>query len=148
MTDNRLTDGSIMSKPKQLLDSALKAVKGDSTQQVVEDFTAEMTLVAEGLCEDHARLKEQLNRLAEDQDHLSQRLESEQQALETSLGEHQRDADARLQTLARRLDALEKRQESKKHRSEKMDLITRLTILAGIVCGSWVLVTLINALMK
>ena len=148
MTDRNLTDGSILSKPRQLWDSALKAVKGDSTQQVVEAFTAEMTLVAEGLCEDNARLKEQLDHLAADQDHLSQRMETEQEALDTSIREHQRDTDEKLLALTRRLDANEKRQSSKKQRSEKLDLITRLTILAAIVCGSWVLVTLIRALIR
>ena len=32
--------------PRKLLDNALRAVKGENTMQVVEDFTAEMTLVA------------------------------------------------------------------------------------------------------
>ncbi len=40
-----------------LWDQALKAVKGDSTKELVEQFTQEMTLVAEGLCEDQARLR-------------------------------------------------------------------------------------------
>ncbi|MBR6027596.1 MAG: hypothetical protein IKP40_00790 [Clostridia bacterium] len=148
MTEQHLTDGRAVSKPKQFWDSALRAVKGDSTQQAVEDFTAEMTLVAEGLCEDQARLRSAVENLSQDQDRQRQRAESELKALETALDEHQRDTDRRLDSLTRRLDAIENRQKSRKERSEKLDLISRLTILAGIVCGSWVLVTLISALIK
>lgn len=148
MSEGRLTEGKTVSKPRQFLDSALRAVKGDSTQQVVEAFTAEMTLVAEGLCEDHARLKEQLEAFEKDQDRRSQRMESIQQALETALDEHQKETDRQLQTLTRRLDAIENRQKRGKERSEKMGLISRITILVGIVCFSWVTVTLLNLLLK
>ena len=40
-------------KKPTLWDGALKMVKGENTNQLIEQFTAEMTLVAEGLCEDH-----------------------------------------------------------------------------------------------
>ena len=44
-------------KPKKttLWDGALKMVKGENTNQLIEQFTAEMTLVAEGLCEDQTK---------------------------------------------------------------------------------------------
>ena len=45
-----------MNKPS-IWNQALKAVKGDSMNEMVEQFTQEMTLVAEGLCEDQARLR-------------------------------------------------------------------------------------------
>ena len=45
-------------KPKpKLWDGALKMVKGENTTQLIEQFTAEMTLVAEGLCEDQNKLR-------------------------------------------------------------------------------------------
>ena len=50
-------------KPRTLWESALKVVKGDSTEQLVEQFTAEMTLVAEGLYDDQARLKREVELL-------------------------------------------------------------------------------------
>ena len=40
---------NLMNAPKKLWDGALKMVKGENTAQLVEQFTAEMTLVAEGL---------------------------------------------------------------------------------------------------
>ena len=94
-------------KPRTLWESALKVVKGDSTEQLVEQFTAEMTLVAEGLYDDQARLKREVELLRQEQDRLSQRVGSEQQAQETALMEAQRDFDKRLDDFARRLSAME-----------------------------------------
>ena len=45
---------TLTEKPKKTLwDGALKMVKGENTNQLIEQFTAEMNLVAEGLCEKH-----------------------------------------------------------------------------------------------
>ena len=52
-----MSEDKNVSKPRQLWDSAVKAVKGGSTEQLVETFTSEMTLVAEGLCEDQNNLR-------------------------------------------------------------------------------------------
>ena len=131
-------------KPRTLWESALKVVKGDSTEQLVEQFTAEMTLVAEGLYDDQARLKREVELLRQEQDRLSQRVGSEQQAQEAALMEAQRDLDRRLDDFAHRLSAMEAKL-SAKPRKMKMDgLMGQLTVLACIVCGSWVLVTILN----
>ena len=45
--ENTLTEKT---KKPTLWDGALKRVKGENTNQLIENFTAEMTLVAEGLC--------------------------------------------------------------------------------------------------
>ena len=55
-------------KPLRFWDGALKAVKGDNTHQLVEQFTAEMTLVAEGLCEDQSKLRQEVDRMMTDED--------------------------------------------------------------------------------
>lgn len=131
-----------VSKPMQLWNNALKAVKGDSTAQLVEEFTSEMTLVAEGLCEDQARLRQSVEELRREEDRSAQRLTSEVQALETAIRENQRDTDQRLDDMQRRLTALENRANS---RSKKNDgIIRQLTMLASIICGTWLLVTILN----
>lgn len=131
-----------VSKPMQLWNNALKAVKGDSTAQMVEEFTSEMTLVAEGLCEDQARLRQSVEELRREEDRSAQRLTSEVQALETAIRENQRDTDQRLDDMQRRLTALENRANS---RSKKSDgIIRQLTMLASIICGTWLLVTILN----
>ena len=131
-----------VSKPMQLWSNALKAVKGDSTAQMVEEFTSEMTLVAEGLCEDQARLRQSVEELRREEDRSAQRLTSEVQALETAIRENQRDTDQRLDDMQRRLTVLENRANS---RSKKNDgIIRQLTMLASIICGTWLLVTILN----
>lgn len=138
------------SKPRQLWNSAVKAVKGESTEQLVEQFTAEMTLVAEGLCDDQGRLRKEVTALRTDYDRLEQRLQSEQQAQESTLMETQRDIDRRLAEVTRRLAALEKAQSARQQKEAKgkrpQNLISQLTVLAGIIAGAWILVTVLNLL--
>ncbi len=139
-----------VSMPRKIWNTALKTVKGDSTQSLVEDFTAEMTLVAEGLCEDQARLRSQMESLEDSQDRDRQSLRSEIEALETAMREQQRDTDEKLRVLTDRADALER---SVNHTGKKgkkslfgLGWLPQVIILAAIVCGSWVLVTLMQGL--
>lgn len=132
-----------ISKPVQLWNQAVKAVKGDNAAQMVEAFTAEMTLIAEGLCEDQARLRKAVETLCREQERQDQSATSEISALEKMLQEHQRDTDRRLADMKRRLDALEHRQ-SKRKSLWQMNWMSQAILLAGIVCGSWVLVTILN----
>ena len=131
-----------VSRPMQLWNSALKAVKGDSTMQLVEQFTSEMTLVAEGLCEDQARIRQQVEALRRDCDRHAQRMSSELDALESTIRENQRDTDRRLDDLNRRLAALENRHKSR--RGREMTMMQQATLLAAIVCGTWIIVTVLK----
>ena len=130
-----------VSKPMQLWNSALKAVKGDSTQQLVEQFTAEMTLVAEGLCEDQARLRQCVDELRREDDRHAQRLASEIQAVDSAIRENQRETDRRLEDMQRRLSALESKAGS---RRKERGWLSQVTLLVSIVCGTWLLVTVLN----
>ena len=130
-----------VSKPLQRWNNAVKAVKGENTGALVEQFTAEMTLVAEGLCEDQARLRQAADEIRREQDALGQSLRSEQMALESTIRENQRDLDRRLDELSRRISALEK---SRPQQRKNMNIISQATVLAGIVCGTWLLVTILN----
>ncbi len=132
-----------------LWNQALKVVKGDSTNELVEQFTQEMTLVAEGLCEDQARLRKAVDGLIREAE--SQRNKSEQDGQEIlrQLHEQQKETQRRLDELSRRIAALERPAPKQKHGKFGLgsDMISRLTILAGIVCGAWVLVTLLKLFM-
>lgn len=130
-----------VSKPLQLWNNAVKAVKGENTGALVEQFTAEMTLVAEGLCEDQARLRQAMEDVRRAQDALSQQMQSEQSVMESTLREQQRDVDRRLQEIERRLSALEKSRPQLRKRAGVLD---QATLLAGIVCGTWLIVTILQ----
>lgn len=124
--------------------NAVKAVRGESSTQLMEEFTSEMMLVIEGLYEDQARIRRDTEQVQHAQEQLSQSLSSDQEALETMLREQQRETDRSLDDMNRRLQALESRLNRKPARSGKWTLMQYLVLLAGIVCGSWVLVTVLN----
>ena len=68
---------TLTEKPKKTLwDGALKMVKGENTNQLIEQFTAEMTLVAEGLCEDQTKLRREVDNMTTQEDRRIQKLDS------------------------------------------------------------------------
>ena len=88
--------------------------------------------------------RKSVEELRREEDRSAQRLTSEVQALETAIRENLRDTDQRLDDMQRRLTALENRANS---RSKKNDgIIRQLTMLASIICGTWLLVNLLNIL--
>lgn len=131
-----------------LWNQALKAVKGDSTTELVEQFTQEMTLVAEGLCEDQARLRKAVDGLIREADGQKARSEQDYQDVLRQMDAHQKETKQQLDELSRRVAALEKPAKGKKGKGLLGgDVIGRLTILAGIVCGAWVIVTILKLFM-
>lgn len=137
-----MSEEKMVSKPKQLWSNALKAVKGDNTQQLVEDFTAEMTLVAEGLCEDQARLRQSAEELRREQDRTAQHVDSELHALECALQEGQRETERRLDDLSRRIAALESKAPQK--RTRQAGIMQQATVLVAMVCVTVLVVTVLK----
>ena len=142
---------TLTEKPKKTLwDGALKMVKGENTNQLIEQFTAEMTLVAEGLCEDQTKLRRDVDNMTTQEDRRIQKLESRIDLLETSLDEERKAHDKDVTELRNRLSTLEK-QAAKAPAKEKRKagtIIRDLTWLVGIAAAAWVIVTVINAIVK
>ena len=142
---------TLTEKPKKTLwDGALKMVKGENTNQLIEQFTAEMTLVAEGLCEDQTKLRREVDEMTTQEDRRIQKLESKIGLLETSLDEERTAHDKDVTELRSRLSTLEK-QAAKAPAKEKRKagtIIRDLTWLVGIAAAAWVIVTVINAIVK
>ena len=137
-------------KKPTLWDGALKMVKGENTNQLIEQFTAEMTLVAEGLCEDQTKLRQEVDDMMTQEDRRIQKLESRIDLLETSLEAEKKDHDKVVTELRTRLAAVEK-QTSKTPVKEKRrsgGIIRDLTWLVGIAAAAWVIVTIVNAIAK
>lgn len=142
---------TLTEKPKKLWDGALKMVKGENTNQLIEQFTAEMTLVAEGLCEDQSKIRREMDGLMAQEDQRIQKLDSRIELLESSLEEERAAHDRDLTELRNRLAALEKKAAKTpvKTREKKANgIISGITLIVGIAAGAWVIVTIINALMK
>ena len=142
---------TLTEKPKKTLwDGALKMVKGENTNQLIEQFTAEMTLVAEGLCEDQTKLRREVDDMMTQEDRRIQKLESRIDLLESSLDEERKAHDKDVTELRNRLSTLEK-QAAKAPAKEKKKagtIIRDLTWLVGIAAAAWVIVTIINAIVK
>ena len=136
-------------KPKKLWDGALKMVRGENTAQLIENFTAEMTLVAEGLCEDQSTLRREVDRMVTQEDRRIQALQSQIEAAETSLEKERKAHDRDLTELRNRLAALEKKANSRtgREKTRKGNIIRDLTILVAIAAAAWVIVTLVNKLL-
>ena len=137
-------------KPKKLWDGALKMVRGENTAQLIENFTAEMTLVAEGLCEDQSTLRREVDRMVTQEDRRIQALQSQIEAAETSLEEERKAHDRDLTELRNRLAALEKKANSRtgREKTRKGNIIRDLTWLVGIAAGAWIVVTILNVFFK
>ncbi len=146
--------------------SAFGGGKNQDLGALMEEFTSEMTLVAEGLSQDQDRLNERCARLEARQTESEERLHQRLDDVEEDLHE-QRDAlrdlsgqiKDRTQPLEERLDKAEerlkraenvlaevKKAEAKKARGNEKwgGTLRQVTILAAIVCGAWVLTTIIN----
>ena len=141
------TQTQVAEKPKNnIFNGALKMVKGESTAKLIENFTAEMTLVAEGLCEDQSKLRREVDHAATEQDRRIQRLESKIDVVDSSLDEKKAEHDQALTELRNRLAALEKKlsKEPSKGKKEKgeRNRIRDLTWLIG-VAGAVVIIILL-----
>ena len=137
---------TITEKPKKLWNGALKMVKGENTTQLIEQFTSEMTLVAEGLCEDQSKLRKEVDSMITEEDKQVQKLQTRIDQLETSLDEERRAHDRDLTELRTRLAALEKKlpKEAPKEKKKAGNIIRDATWLVAIAAGAWVIVTIIN----
>ena len=143
---------SLMDKPKKLWNNALKMVKGDDSTQLMESFTSEMTLVAEGLCEDQNRLRGEVNQMMNEEDRRLQKQESRIQELETALEEREREQDRIVTELRGRLAALEKQaardareRETRRAGKEKKERnrIRDITILIAVAAVAAIAVILV-----
>ena len=95
--------------PQKFWNGALKLVKGENTTKLIEDFTAEMTLVAEGLCEDQTKLRREVDRMITDEDRHIQKVESKVDLVEKTLDDEKNAFDQTITELRNRIASLEKK---------------------------------------
>ena len=141
---------TLAEKPKKLWDGALKMVKGENTTQLIEQFTAEMTLVAEGLCEDQSKLRREVDSMMTEEDRRTQKLESRINLLESTIEEERKNHDQDVTELRNRLAALEKKNARApvKERQKAGTIIGGLTVLVGIAAAAWVIVTILDVFFR
>ena len=134
-----------------ILTQAIKAVKGENTQQLIENFTSEMTLVAEGLFEDQAIINRKLDDIQKEEDSRLQSLDSHISAVDEQREEDRRDLEKKLDELKSRISELEKRnREIEKKVSDKKgktSVLNRIILLTLIICITSVIVVLLTKLL-
>ena len=123
----------LIKKSKNLLDQAVSGLKGRDLNTLVDEFTQEMTVVAEGLSEELTVARHELAQLAASQTLLEEGRTEDMQGLEVRLNE-----------IDKRLAALEKQREKQLKRSSFLQILRQLTVIAAIIAGAWVLVTVLN----
>lgn len=144
--EKSLTEKKQAEKPKKLWDGAIKMVKGENTTQLIEQFTSEMTLVAEGLCEDQNKLRREVDSMITEEDRQVQKLQTKIDQLETSLDEERTAHDKDLTELRTRLATLEKKmpKETSKEKKKTGSILRDATWLVAIAAGAWIIVTILN----
>lgn len=133
---------NVIKKPKALWNGALQAVKGPGVETLVEDFTSEMTLVAEGLCEDQQRLRKEVEEARSDMERLEAKEDQAFHDLNVRLDDLERAMDTYRQETEKRIRAVETAKP--KGFIKASGLIGQLIVLAGILGGTWVLVAVLN----
>lgn len=127
---------------KEFLGNAFGPSKGQDLSTLVEDFTSEMTLVAEGLSEDQTRLSEQADKLSAQQTELEQETLDKLHDVNVSLDELR----TRIDALDQRLAKAEKQTADKKIKKVEgfTGLLRQASWLAGILAGAWIITAIIN----
>lgn len=142
--ENQNGNKGIVQSAKDFMNGVLSPLKGKDVSQMVEDFTSEMTLVAEGLSEDQEKLQRENERLDAQQTQLEQRVIDGLHDANVSMDEMSKELSAlrtRLEKMEKRLD---KQPDEKKDKKGVTAALRQATWLAGIVVIGWIVVTVIN----
>ncbi len=156
---------NLVKATKDFFGNALSTVKGKDLTSLVEEFSSEMTLVAEGLSEDQARLHDLYQNLSAQQTIDRAEAEADVSRVSDTLKETSdrvQKAESTLDSLRKEIDHLQKEidrqqdaftqftkktEEKKNRKTDNLSgLIRQLTWLVGIAGGAWIIVTLLNLL--
>ena len=124
------------------MENTFNSLKGKDLNQAVEEFTGEMTLVAEGLSEDQERLRRDLDTTAAQVTIVEENLRRNQSATQEALSE----LKCSLEKTQKQLDALDKsiKAAAKDKKAGVTAALRQATWLTAILAGAWVIVTLLK----
>ncbi|MBQ9197344.1 MAG: hypothetical protein IJ157_08935 [Clostridia bacterium] len=137
---------------RDFIENTFATLKGKDMNQAVEEFTSEMTLVAEGLSEDQALLRQDVDKLSAQQTLLEEKVLRGGKENKTDLNELRdavKQSKKQAEALEKRLDGLEKTIKEAEKKPAKMGLgqiLRQATWMVGIICGAWVIVTVLKLL--
>ena len=134
---------TLVKKPLGLIVSAIETIKGHDINRLVEEFTSEMTLVAEGLSEDQERIEQSINALSAQQtifeEYENKRADDFLQKID-----HIEEIIGRIETRV----AVIERQEIRKNRKQNglQGALKQATWLAAIIAVAWIVTTILKIL--
>ncbi len=136
----------LIGSAKDFFSGALGTVKNRDLNQLVEEFTSEMTLVAEGLSDDQAELHQAVNDISAQQTIDREQIKEKLHALD----ERQTENARQLEQLTKQLHQLQKAVADKKVKKVEgfTGLLRQATWLVGIAAGAWIVVTLLHYFLK
>ena len=138
---------NIMQSAKDFMNGVLSPLKRKDMGQMVEEFTSEMTLVAEGLSEDQQRLAQDNERLSAQQTELEQRMLDGFHDADVTADEMRKEIASLRSRLEKAEKLLQDKKEQKPKKTEGLTAVLRqATWLVAIGAGAWIIVTIINAL--
>lgn len=125
---------NLISRSKGLIDSAVSGLKGRDMNALVDEFTQEMTVVAEGLSEDLIIARQELAQLS-----------AAQTISESERKKDMLDLQARIMDIEKRMDnfAKQKEKQDKKH-GTLSSVLKQVTNIAAIIAGAWVLTAILK----
>ena len=128
---------------REFVTNLFQPFKGKDLNQAVEDFSAEMTLVIEGMSEDLEHLTRQTDDLSARQTILEESLTEETRLAQDQLD----DVQKAIKSLQKRLDKAEKTIADKKVSKVAgfTGMLRQATWLATVIVSGWIIITLIKA---
>ena len=134
---------SLMRGARDFIENTWSNLKGKDLNQAVEEYTSEMTLVAEGLSEDQAALRKDHEKLAARADKLLEQQKSTESTVK-ALQEQLEQAGKSNAALQKRLDEVEKALKAKPAKQGLSAILRQATWIVGILCAAWVIVTILK----
>ena len=130
---------------RDFIENTFATLKGKDMNQAVEEFTSEMTLVVEGLSEDQNALRRDVDGNSAQLTLLEEKVLRQEKDRKAEV----KDLEEELKQAKKRLDSLEKALKETEKKPQKMGLgqiLRQATWMVGILCVSWVLVTVLKLL--
>ena len=130
---------------RDFIENTFATLKGKDMNQAVEEFTSEMTLVVEGLSEDQIALRRDVDGSSAQLTLLEEKVLRQEKDRKAEAG----DLQDEIKQMKKRLDSLEKALKEAEKKPQKMGLgqiLRQATWMVGILCVSWVVVTVLKML--
>ena len=135
---------TLVKEPLGLIVNAIETIKGHDINRLVEEFTSEMTLVAEGLSGDQERIEQSINALSAQQtifeEYENKRADDFLQKID-----HIEEIIGRIET---RVAVIEKTGNSKEPQTKRASgsAPKQATWLAAIIAVAWIVTTILKIL--